>query len=225
MIYLHHITAHQPLSERAYQELRRLIVRLELAPGAVLRDDDLQARLGLGRTPIREALQRLERDQLVTVVPRRGVFVSNVDVADLAVLYESRAILEPYAMRLAAARGSLRQWAEMEAALDHALPRSSADELLAIDRRCRELVWEAADNRFLTATLDLLYSHSDRVWHMYLGEVADLHDMIAEHRAILAALKASDADTAAALIEAHMRRFDEQIRSAVQRRLDSPLAG
>ena len=61
-----------------------MIVRLELAPGAVIRDDELQATLGLGRTPIREALQRLERDQFVGVIPRRGMFVSSIDVSELA---------------------------------------------------------------------------------------------------------------------------------------------
>jgi DNA-binding GntR family transcriptional regulator len=211
------------LSERAYQEIRRMIVRLELAPGAVIRDDDLQAALGVGRTPIREALQRLERDQFVTVVPRRGMFVSGVDVTDLSILYETRAILEPYAMRLACARGTSQHWDEMRAELKRVRSRSTPEELLEIDRRCREIVWEAADNRFLTGTLDMLYAQSDRVWHLYLGDVADIHLMIHEHREILDALESGDADRAAELIEAHMRAFDEQIRAAVQRRLTSPL--
>lgn len=202
-----------------------MIVRLELAPGDVIREDELQVRLGLGRTPIREALQRLVRDQFVTVLPRRGMFVSNVDVAELGLLYETRAILEPYAMRLACARGSQRHWDEMAAVLETADAASTPDELIAIDRRCREIVWEAADNRFLTDTLDMLYAQSDRLWHLYLGDVAELHLMIEEHREILAALTAGDADRAAELIEAHMRAFDEQIRRAVQRRLSSPLAG
>ncbi|MFZ4717965.1 MAG: GntR family transcriptional regulator [Ilumatobacteraceae bacterium] len=225
MIYLHHITASTSLSERAYQEIRRMIVRLDLAPGDVIREDELQATLGLGRTPIREALQRLVRDQFVTVLPRRGMFVSNVDVAELGLLYETRAILEPYAMRLACARGTQRHWDEMAAALEQATASSTPDELIAIDRRCREIVWEAADNRFLTDTLDMLYAQSDRLWHLYLGDVADLHLMIQEHREILAELQSGDADRAAELIEAHMRAFDEQIRRAVQRRLASPLAG
>jgi DNA-binding GntR family transcriptional regulator len=71
----------------------------------------------------------------------------------------------------------------------------------------------------------MLYAQSDRLWHLYLGDVADLHLMIAEHREILDALQHGDADRAAELIEAHMRAFDEQIRHAVQRRLTSPLAG
>jgi len=213
------------LSERAYHEIRHMIVRLDLAPGDVIRDDDLQARLGLGRTPIREALQRLVRDQFVTVISRRGMFVSNIDVSELGLLYETRATLEPFAMRLACARGQRRHWQEMAGVLEQATAASTPDELIAIDRRCREIVWEAADNRFLTDTLDMLYAQSDRLWHLYLGDVADLHLMITEHREILDALQHGEADRAAELIEAHMRAFDEQIRNAVQRRLTSPLAG
>lgn len=213
------------LSERAYHEIRRMIVRLELAPGDVIREDDLQGRLGLGRTPIREALQRLVRDQFVIVIPRRGMFVSGVDVSDLGLLYETRSILEPYAMRLAAARGTAEHWNRMAAALAGVRTDSTPDELLAVDRVCRELVWEAADNRFLTETLDMLYTHSDRLWNLYLGDVADLRTMIEEHREILGALRAADGERAAELIEAHMRAFDTQIRAAVQRRLNSPLAG
>ena len=201
-----------------------MIVRLELAPGAVIRDDELQATLGLGRTPIREALQRLERDQFVGVIPRRGMFVSSIDVSELALLYETRAILEPYAMRLACARGAAEHWDEMRAEIGRVTPASPPGELLDVDRRCREIVWEAADNRFLTDTLDMLYAQSDRMWHLYLGDVADLHLMIDEHREILGALEAGHADRAAELIEAHMRAFDDQIRAAVQRRLTSPLA-
>ena len=101
------------LSEQAYQQIRRMIIRLDLAPGAVVREDDLQRQLGIGRTPIREALQRLAREQFVTVVPRRGMFVSRLDVAELSMLYETRAILEPYAARLACARGGRAHWAAM----------------------------------------------------------------------------------------------------------------
>ncbi len=213
------------LSERAYHEIRHMIVRLDLAPGDVIREDELQTTLGLGRTPIREALQRLVRDQFVTVIPRRGMYVSGIDVSELGLLYETRATLEPFAMRLACVRGQQHHWDEMAAALAQARTRSTPDELIAIDRRCREIVWEAADNRFLTDTLDMLYAQSDRLWHLYLSDVADLHLMIDEHREILDALQAGDADRAAELIEAHMRAFDEQIRHAVQRRLASPLAG
>ncbi|CAN5647721.1 GntR family transcriptional regulator [soil metagenome] len=215
------------LGEQAYERIRRMIVRLDLAPGAVIAEDDLQTRLGIGRTPIREALQRLAREQFVTVVPRRGAFVTGIDVDELALLYETRAVLEPYAARLAASRGTeAAHWAPMVAALDRAgRPDVRADELIDIDQRCHELIWAAAGNRFLTDTLDTLYAQSDRVWHMYLAEVADMADAVTEHIAILAALRSGDADGAAALAEQHVRAFDAQIRAAVTTRVNaSPLA-
>ncbi|MGZ4770604.1 MAG: FCD domain-containing protein, partial [Ilumatobacteraceae bacterium] len=82
-----------------------------------------------------------------------------------------------------------------------------------------------AGNRFLTDTLDMLYAQSDRLWHLYLGDVAALDEMIAEHRQIHAALVEGDSERAAALIEAHMRAFNDKIGDAVRRRLGSPLAG
>lgn len=211
------------LSEQAYQELRRLIIRLDYAPGAVLREDELRDRLGVGRTPIREAIQRLARDQFVAVVPRKGVFVTGIDVTELSLLYETRAVLEPYAARLAAARGTEDHWRAMRAALDKG--GRSADARLAADRRCHETMWSAAGNRFLVDTLDTLYAQSDRVWHMYLGDVSDLDDAVAEHEPILDALRAGDGDRAAALVEQHVRAFDDEVRAAVKASLDRPLVG
>ena len=214
------------LSERAYHEIRRMIVRLDLAPGAVVREDELQQQLEMGRTPIREALQRLVRDQFVVVLPRRGVYVSSIDVGELGLLYETRATLEPYATRLACLRGTSEHWDQMAAELDRASEKPTpADHLIEIDRSCHEIVWAAADNRFLTNTLDMLYAQSDRLWHMYLSDVDDMADAVDEHRAILVALRSGDADAAAALVDSHIRSFDEQIRNAVRRRLSSPLAG
>ena len=202
-----------------------MIVTLELAPGAVVRDDLLQEQLGLGRTPIREALQRLVRDQFVTIIPRRGMYVSSIDVSELSTLYETRAILEPYVMRLACARGRAADWKAMASALARATVESSPAQLLEIDRECREIVWVAADNRFLTDTLDMLYAQSDRLWHLYLSDVAAPEQVIDEHRAIHAALVDGDGERAAALIESHMRAFNDKIGDAVRRRLESPLAG
>jgi DNA-binding GntR family transcriptional regulator len=201
-----------------------MIVRLELAPGAVIREDLLQEHLELGRTPIREALQALVRDQFVTVIPRRGMFVSSIDVSELGLLYETRAILEPYVTRLACTRGTEAHWAEIRDVLADARGGAPA-ELMEHDRRCHEIVWAAAGNRFLTDTLDMLYAQSDRLWHMYLADVDDMGHALAEHAEILAALQAHDTERAAALVEAHIRAFDAQIRAAVARRLQPPLAG
>ncbi len=224
LIY-HQCITMESLSARAYEQIRRMIVRLECAPGDVLREETLQQQLGIGRTPIREALQRLARDQFVTVIPRRGMFVSSIDVAELSMLYETRAMMEPYAARLAATRGTPRHWNEMRAAITGSHDVTADEALLEVDRRCHEITWAAAGNRFLTDTLDMLYAHSDRVWHMYLADVADTRHAVAEHEEILDALESGAADVAAALVEAHVRSFDDQVRAAVTSQLGSPLAG
>lgn len=211
--------------ELAYRQLRLMIVRLDFSPGDVLREDELQAQLGLGRTPIREALQRLEREHFVTVIPRRGMYVSGIDVSELSMLFETRTVLEPYAARLAALRGTADDWAEMEEALART-DKSGVDKLehLAIDRRCHEIMWKAAGNRFLLDTLDMLYAQSDRLWHLYLADVADMEEAVVEHWAILDALRAGDAIATAALVAAHVQSFDAQVRTAVTARLEAPLA-
>ncbi len=204
-----------------------MIVGLDLAPGDVVREDELQRRLGIGRTPIREALQRLAREQFVTVLPRRGMLVTPIDVTELGLLYETRAVLEPFAARLACGRGREEHWAAMVDALEQAAGASTL-ELLDLDRTCHELTWAAAGNRFLTDTLDTLYAQSDRLWHLYLADTVDDVDMahaVEEHVEILAAFRRRDADRAADLAEAHVRSFDAQIRAALRTRLDAPLAG
>jgi DNA-binding GntR family transcriptional regulator len=211
-------------SELAYQQLRKMIVRLDLAPGDVLREEELRDQLGVGRTPIREALQRLEREHFVTVLPRRGMYVSGIDVSELSMLFETRAVLEPYCARLAAMRGTDDDWANMEAALAKTKKRGvSRIEHLAIDRTCHEIIWAASGNRFLLDTLDMLYAQSDRLWHLYLAEVADMEHAVEEHTAILDALRAGDADSCAALVETHVQSFDEQVREAVTASLAAPL--
>mgnify|MGYP001817169570 CR=1 FL=1 len=219
MIYHECITT-ESLSTQAYEAIRRKIVRLELAPGDVLREETLQAELGIGRTPIREALQRLSRDQFVTVIPRRGMFVSSIDLDDLPLLYETRALMEPYAARLAATRGTADHWDEMTDVIERSLRAGiPPEDLLAVDRRCHEIIWHAAGNRFLTDTLDMLYAQSDRVWHMYLADVADTRHAVDEHIEILDALRDGDPDHSADLVEAHVRSFDDQVRAAVTTRL------
>lgn len=211
-------------SELAYQQLRQMIVRLDLAPGDVLREDELRERLGLGRTPIREAVQRLEREHFVTVIPRRGMYVSGIDVSELSMLFETRTVLEPYAARLAALRGTTADWDAMADALARTGETGVGDlERLAIDRTCHEIMWRASGNRFLLDTLDMLYAQSDRLWHLYLADVAEMDAAVAEHLAILDALRRGDADRSAALVETHVQSFDAQIRDAVTARLAAPL--
>ena len=212
------------LAEQAHQLLRQMIVRLDFGPGEVLKEDELQDLLGIGRTPIREALLRLQREHFVTVIPRRGMFVSGIEVEELSLLFETRAVLEPYAARLAAVRGTSEQWDAMAATLELTNDESlSGEDQLTLDRRCHEIMWAASGNKFIRDTLDSLYAQSDRLWHLYLSDVADMAHAVEEHLAILEALRNQDSDSVAKLVATHVQSFDEQIREVVTSQLTSPL--
>ena len=153
-----------------------------------------------------------------------GMLVSSIDVSELSLLFETRAVMEPYAGRLACLRGTVSDWDEMARVIDDSAAADGDAALLEVDRRCHEIIWNAAGNRFLTDTLDVLYAQSDRVWHMYLADVADTRHAVDEHAGILALLRAGDADVVAAALEAHVKSFDAQVRAAVTQRLHPPLA-
>src|SRR5688500_9643608 len=124
------------VAERAYVELRDRIVTLRLAPGTVLREDELMREMAIGRTPLREAVKRLALENLVAVQPRRGTFVSDVDAADIVNISEVRAELEGYAAQLAALR--------MDAAA-----RAAATELLAEAAEVEELSLPEESDRLM----------------------------------------------------------------------------
>jgi DNA-binding GntR family transcriptional regulator len=203
------------LSDDAYIAIKHMIVTVQLPPEAVVDEVALQTELNIGRTPIREAIQRLERDQFVRVVPRRGVFVTSVNVDELSMLFETRSVIEPYAARLAAERGTSDVWDQMEKEL--VLGVSSGPELtLGVDRRCHELMWAAAGNRFLTDTLDMLYAQSERVWYLYVRDVIDMHDVLGEHEEMLAVLRSGNVERSGLLMANHVKQFHDEIRSVAK---------
>lgn len=206
------------LSHKAYQAIKHKIVSLELPPGAIIDENELREELNLGRTPIREALKRLSLEKLVTIMPRRGMFVTEIAFTDLQRLFEMRVELESLAARLAAQRGKKAHWQRMQAALED-LPEDDGDNeaLIAIDELCHLIMYEAADNEFLEDTLTTMYALSLRLWYFSLSEIGTMHKTIEEHQVILQALRAGDADEAEALIRVHIDAFQKEIESTMLR--------
>ena len=195
------------LADTAYEEIRRLIVSLELAPGAVIDERDLIERLGIGRTPVREALRRLAQERLVEVYPRRGMFVTGVDVRELARLSEVRAVLEPEAARLAAERATEADRAELTRLL--AELEGGASELMDLDERIHRAVYRAAHNELLEATLEQYYVLALRIWTIALDRQHELNDAVQGHRALLEAIHDGDGERAAATMRAHVEDFEQ----------------
>src|SRR5947199_6486644 len=138
------------LADRAYLSIRDLIVSLELSPGGLIDERQLVESLGIGRTPVREALRRLSQEQLVEVFPRRGMFVTGVDVRDLARISEVRAALEPEAARLAAERATDE---ERDGLADLGDRITGGLDLMGLDECIHRAVYAAAHNRLLEKTL------------------------------------------------------------------------
>ncbi len=213
------VPAEEPLlSEQAYRAIRDLVVTLDLPPGSVVSEADLMARLGMGRTPVREALRALARERLLEVYPRRGIFVAGVDARDLASLSEARALLEPAAARLAATRLTDVDRAELDGLLrelDVIERKPRERELIALDRRLHAFVYRCARNPFLESALDEYYTHALRIWFLALDRLEHLGDAVLEHRAILEAIRDGDEQRAADTMAAHIDGFENDIRQAL----------
>lgn len=203
-------------ADRAYYAIREQIVTLELPPGAVVREPELTARLGIGRTPVREALRRLAQERLIDVYPRRGMFVTKVDVRDLARLCEVRAALEPEAARLAAERATQADLSEFQLLLREvrARRRRDARALIDLDERVHRAIYHASHNPFLVETLEEYYAHALRIWMVALTRT-NIGAAVGEHAGVVEAIVRGDGGRAAELMRAHVEAFEAAVRDVL----------
>jgi DNA-binding GntR family transcriptional regulator len=205
------------LADQAYVAIRHLIVTLELPPGAPIKEPELTERLGIGRTPVREALRRLALERLVAVYPRRGMEVTTVDVRDLVRLCEVRAVLEPEAARLAAERATradLELIAELrEELLDRRRPTDRF--LIEIDERIHRAIYRATHNQLLEETLEWYYTHALRIWMLALGRTGELQSAVLEHLGLLDAISRGNGAAAAEVMHAHVLSFEDAMRDVL----------
>ena len=172
-----HEAATTPLTEQAYTQLEERIVTLRLKPGEFLSEYALTEQLGLGRTPIREALQRLAREGLVAILPRRGVLVSTIEPAQQLLVLEVRRELERLLCRTAAARATPLQrqsFRAIAAGMDTAAASNDDIAFMRLDRAHNLLMTEAAHNEFAAGAMRLINGHSRRFWYQHYAEAADL---------------------------------------------------
>jgi DNA-binding GntR family transcriptional regulator len=208
-------TETRSLAEKAYYLIRDRIISLRLPPGATVDERALMVELGLGRTPIREALRRLADEKLVEVAPRRGMFVTHIDIRDLASIAEVRVEIEGHAARLAAERASQSEREEagrLLAWLDARHAVADQTELMRFDQRIHRHIHRCSHNRYLAATLEEYFVLSLRLWFLVLDRVTRLEQAVTEHRDLLAAIRDSDSDRAEAVLRDHVIGFEQEIR-------------
>jgi len=208
------------LADQAYRQIQDLLVRLAIRPGAPINEEDLCLRLGLGRTPVREALKRLEHERLVVAYPRRGTFATEINVTDLTHIFEVRAVIEPAAAASAARHATPADRAAFEA-LATGLTSAAAElggqpgELMTLDMRIHRAIYAATHNPYLEDTLIRYGNLATRIWCLFLDRLAGMAGHVAEHGELLRALADGDAGQAAEIAQRHVIEFDKAIRAVI----------
>jgi DNA-binding GntR family transcriptional regulator len=208
------------VADRAYDELRDRIVTLRLAPGTALREDALMHEMGIGRTPLREAVKRLALENLVAVQPRRGTFVTAVEAADIVNITEVRAELESYAAELAALRmndGARAQAEQLLQEIDEVTRPHEQEWLMRFDERIHRFTWEASANPYLLETLERYFTHSLRIWYLVLDRVPGLGHSVHDQMHLLNALLGRDGERARMIMREHVLEFQREILAAFNR--------
>jgi DNA-binding GntR family transcriptional regulator len=206
------------LADRAYNDLRDRIVTLRIAPGAPIDEDVLGGELGIGRTPVREAIKRLALENLVTVFPRRGTFASEINITDLADISDVRMQLEGHAAYRAAQRITAAQRAELEellAELDHSQGSDDIGALMTLDARVHRFIHRCAGNPYLEDSLGRYFNLSLRIWYLVLDRLPHLFARVHEHGDLLRAIADGDAEGARAIIAEHIETFEREIRAVL----------
>lgn len=209
------------IAERAYLELRDRIVTLRLPPGTVLREEELMAELGIGRTPLREAVKRLALENFLAVQPRRGTYVTEVDAAEIIHITEVRAELEGYAAELAARRmdaGARRAAESLLGQIERLARGDDQEALMRLDERIHEFIWQASGNPYLVDTLERYFSLSLRIWYVVLDRVPGLGHAVHDQTDLLRALTARDGQRARTIMREHVLAFQREIIAAFSKR-------
>ncbi len=200
------------LNQKAYAEIRRRILNGELSAEAPLSEYQLAEELGLSRTPVREAVKRLEREGLVQSIPNRGTFVAKLTAQDISEIYQVREQLEGFAARIAAetmSDESIKRLEEEIKILNTLASEGHLIEVVDSDIRLHKQIIAATQNRRLIELLGTLDDQMHRVRALFPQSSQWLETTLAEHVNIVSAIKARDGQEAEKAMKTHLRSARE----------------
>jgi DNA-binding GntR family transcriptional regulator len=200
------------LSDRAYDAIRDKIVSLEIPPGAPIEEEQLAAELGVGRTPVREAIKRLAYRRLVVVYPRSGSYAADLDLADLEAICGMRERLEGLAAERAATESRYEERQELTTLLDDIVACADPAQLLDLDVQVHRAIHRMAHNSYLLDALTQSLDLSLRMWNLARERLPDLHHHVHGQTEVLQAILDRNGARARKLAEAHVREFEDDIR-------------
>lgn len=213
------------LFDRAYEEIEELIVACRLRPGQLLSIQELQVLVGLGRTPVHQAVSRLAADTLIQIRPRHGLRIAPVDLARERLLLRLRRDVERFVIRLAAERADASHRNQLRHVAKALRAGMTVDSFNRLDRRLDRLLIAMAGEPFLEHTLRPLHTISRRVGWIYHNSVAEprpLHRTIDSHLAVVEAVANRDAARAVAASDA-LIDFADSMFDVLEREVDPSL--
>jgi len=206
------------LTEQAYEMIEEAIVTLRISPGAAVSEQALSEMTGIGRTPVREAIQRLAREHLVQVLPQRGLLVSPIDVGKQLRLLETRREIERLICRSAARRATEDQktrFAELAAEFMTASANNDDVTFIRADREFNELCLAAARNEFAEGAMRMLHGLSRRFWYLHYKQAADMPEMAKLHADVAIAISKADMKSAAQAVDRLIDNLEGFTRATV----------
>jgi DNA-binding GntR family transcriptional regulator len=206
------------LTQKAYRLLEEQIVTLKLSPGTVLSESGIAKTLSIGRTPVREALQRLAAEGLVIILPRRGILVSEINLGQQMLLLEVRRELEKLVAKSAAKRSNADQAERFKLLADGFSEAAHLrDELvfMRLDHEFNKLLLEACHNPFAANSLRAIQGLSRRFWYFHYKQFLDLPRCASLHEAVARAVASGDEDASVAAACALMKYIQEFARATV----------
>lgn len=214
------INEYLPLRDVVFNTLRQAILRGELKPGERLMEIALSKRLGVSRTPVREAIRMLELEGLVTMIPRKGAQVAQITEQDLNDVLEVRLGLEELAVRFACERITEEELKALEDAVqqfEHAMSEDDLTNLAEADVKFHEIIYNSTHNRRLVQIINNIREQMYRYRIEYLKDVESRKTLVKEHYAVWASLKNRDVESAKKHIGVHIRNQQEAILRSLAR--------
>jgi DNA-binding GntR family transcriptional regulator len=207
---------YKPLREMVFESLREAIILGRLKPGERLMEIQLAEEMGVSRTPVREAIRKLELEGFVVMVPRKGAYVAGVSVKDIADVFEVRSALEGLAAGLAAERITEEEMEELEMAILHI---SGEEDLLTVikgDSEFHEIIYKASRNHRLTQIITHLSEQISRFRMTSLSVPGRIKIAVGEHKKIIEAISDRNVDLAYKLASEHMENAEHNLLNAIR---------
>ncbi len=205
---------YKPLGEVVFDFLRDAIMTGELKPGQRLMENTIADELGVSRTPVREAIRKLEKENFITMVPRKGAYVSKLTLKDILDVLEVRRVLEGFASELAATRMTLEEVEGLKRIHEdfkRSFDQNRLEGMIEKDREFHDLIFKASKNHRLIGLVTELHEQFHRFRLIYFNEFSDFENIVSWHQSILEAIESKDPISARIHAQDHVMAIEESV--------------